>query len=267
MRGVVPAGHPVPHGASARYVTRMIPLGDDLPTRGVPWVNYLIIGTCFAVWVLVQGAGLNYVQLSATVCDLGLVPGEITHQAALGTAVPLGGGLACVVDNSAINYLTPLISMFLHGGWAHILGNMLFLWVFGDNIEDAMGHGRYLVFYLTCGMVAAIAHIWANPASPLPTVGASGAISGVMGAYLLLYPNVPVRMFFFIFFARVRAWIVLVYWFLLQLFEGVSQLGPMRPDVSSGVAVWAHVGGFVTGLLLVKAFTAGRTVARPYLTR
>ena len=245
----------------------MIPLGDELPTRSVPWVNYLIIATCFAVWVLVQGAGLNPIQLASTVCDLGLVPGEITHAAPLGAAVPLGNGMACVVDNSAINILTPLISMFLHGGWGHILGNMLFLWVFGDNIEDAMGHGRYLVFYLLCGLVAATAHIVSSPGSPVPTVGASGAISGVMGAYLVLYPNVRVRMFFLIFFARVRAWIVLVYWFLLQLFEGVSQLGPMRPDVSSGVAVWAHVGGFVTGLLLVKAFTARRAVARPYWSR
>lgn len=239
----------------------MIPLGDDLPTRSTPWVNYLIIATCLAVWVLVQGAGVHPVQLAVTVCDLGMVPGEITHRAALGTAVPLGPGLACVVDDNVINVLTPLISMFLHGSWGHILGNMLFLWVFGDNIEDAMGHGRYLVFYLLCGIVAALAHIAANPASPVPTVGASGAISGVMGAYLLLYPNVPVRMFFLIFFTRVRAWLVLVYWFLLQVFEGVSQLGPMRPEVS-GVAVWAHVGGFVTGLVLVKAFTAGRPLAR-----
>lgn len=244
----------------------MIPLGDDLRTRSVPWVNYLIIASCFAVWILVQGAGFNYVQLSATVCDLGMVPGEITHRAALGTAVPLGPGMACVVDNNGINYLTPFISMFLHGSWGHILGNMLFLWVFGDNIEDAVGHGRYLVFYLLCGFVAALAHIVSSPASPVPTVGASGAISGVMGAYLVLYPNVPVRMFWLIFITRVRAWLVLVYWFLLQLFEGVSQLGPMRPDVSSGVAVWAHVGGFVTGLLLVRVFTAGRPVARSYRT-
>lgn len=245
----------------------MIPLGDDLATRRVAWVNYLIIATCFAVWILVQGAGLNPIQLATSVCDLGLVPGEITHVAPLGTAVPLGNGMACVVDNSAINIFTPFISMFLHGSWSHILGNMLFLWVFGDNIEDAMGHGRYLAFYLLCGMVAAVAHIASSPGSPVPTVGASGAISGVMGAYLVLYPNVRIRMFFFIFFARVRAWLVLVYWFLLQVFEGVSQLGPMRPDVSSGVAVWAHVGGFVTGLLLVKAFTAGRVTARWYRTR
>lgn len=241
----------------------MIPLGDDLPTRRVPWANYLIIALTVAVWFLVQGAGTNAEHLAATVCDLGLVPGELTHQAPLGLAVPISQNLACVVDNNAINYLTPLISIFLHGGWIHLAGNMLFLWVFGDNIEDAMGPGRYIVFYLVCGLAAGLAHIFANPASPIPTVGASGAISGIMGAYLVLYPTARVRIFFFIFVARVHAWLVLVYWFGLQVFEGLSQLGPIRPDVSSGVAVWAHVGGFVAGVLLIKVFTIRGAVARP----
>jgi len=245
----------------------MIPLGDVLPTRRVPWANYLIIAVTVAVWILVQGAGADPQRLAATVCDLGMVPGELTHQAPLGFAIPLGGGMACVVDNQPINILTPFISLFLHGSWMHLIGNMLFLWTFGDNVEDAMGHGRYIVFYVLCGLMAAAAHVLSQPASPVPTVGASGAISGVMGAYLVLYPNAPVRMFFIIFIARIRAWLVLVYWFLLQLFEGVSTLGPMRPDVSGGVAVWAHVGGFVTGLLLVKLFTRGNSVARPVWTR
>lgn len=245
----------------------MIPVGDDLPTRRLAWVNYLIILACIAVWILIEGAGTSYYQLSATVCNFGLVPGELTHRAALGTGVPLGHGMACLVDRDPINYATPFLSMFLHGSWGHLLGNMLFLWVFGDNVEDAMGHTRYLVFYLVCGLMAAAAHIFAAPGSPVPTVGASGAISGIMGAYLVLYPSASVRMFFFILLVRVRAWLVLIYWFLLQVLQGMSQLGPMRPDVSSGVAVWAHVGGFVTGVLLVKLFTSGRSVARPAYSR
>lgn len=244
----------------------MIPLGDDLPTRRTPWANWLIIGVTVAVWLLVQGGGEDPVRLASTVCDLGLVPGELTHLAPVGFPVPLGAGMACVVDRQPINILTPLLSIFLHGGWMHLGGNMLFLWTFGDNVEDAMGPGRYIAFYLLCGLAASGAHVLAEPASPVPTVGASGAISGIMGAYLILYPNAPIRMFFLIFLTRLRAWLVLVYWFLLQVFEGVSQFGPMRPAVSGGIAVWAHVGGFVTGVLLIKLFER-RSVARPLWTR
>ena len=241
----------------------MIPVGTSLPTRRIAWMNYLIILVTIAVWVLVQGAGEDPIRLATTICNLGMVPGELTHAAPLGLAVPLGRGLACVVDNNAINILTPVISIFLHGSWTHLLGNMLFLWVFGRNIEDTMGHGRYLAFYLICGVVACLAQIASDPASPIPTVGASGAISGVMGAFLLLYPNVRVKMFFFIILADVRAWIVLIYWFLLQLFEGLATVGPMRNEVSGGIAVWAHVGGFVTGLLLIRHFISRGTVAAP----
>ncbi|HEY5085997.1 MAG TPA: rhomboid family intramembrane serine protease [Gemmatimonadaceae bacterium] len=226
-------------------------------------MNYAIILVTVAVWIQIQGAGQDAVKLATTVCDFGMVPGELTHLAPLGLAVPLGQGLACVVDNDPINILTPLFSIFLHGSWTHLLGNMLFLWVFGRNIEDTMGHGRYLAFYLTCGIVACIAQIASSPGSPVPTVGASGAISGVMGAFLLLYPNVRVKMFFFIILADVRAWIVLIYWFLLQLFEGLATVGPMGSEVSGGVAVWAHVGGFVAGVLLIKRFTSRGAVAAP----
>ncbi|MDQ2889876.1 MAG: rhomboid family intramembrane serine protease [Gemmatimonadota bacterium] len=241
----------------------MIPVGTSLPTRRLPWMNYLIILATVAVWILVQGGGANPLQLATTVCNLGMVPGELTHSAPIGMAVPLGQGLACVVDNDAINILTPVISIFLHGSWMHLLGNMLFLWVFGRNIEDSMGHGRYLAFYLICGVAAALAQIASDPASPVPTVGASGAISGVMGAFLVLYPNVRVKMFFFIILADVRAWLVLIYWFLLQVFEGLATVGPMRNEVSGGVAVWAHVGGFLAGLVLIKMFTSRGAVA-PY---
>ncbi|MEO6778928.1 MAG: rhomboid family intramembrane serine protease [Gemmatimonadaceae bacterium] len=239
----------------------MIPVGTSLPTRRTAGMTYLIILVTIAVWIEIQGAGQDPVVLATTICNLGMVPGELTHMAPIGLAVPLGPGLACVVDNNAINIFTPLLSIFLHGSWTHLLGNMLFLWVFGRNIEDRMGHGRFLGFYLICGIVASVAQILSSPASPVPTVGASGAISGVMGAFLVLYPNVRVKMFFFIILADVRAWMVLIYWFLLQLFEGVVTAGTMGSEVSGGVAVWAHVGGFVMGLLLVKAFTSRRAVA------
>src|SRR5215207_4272635 len=159
-------------------------------------MTYAIIALNLLAWFLLQGAGLNEPKLAASVCNLGMVPGELTHLARLGTAVPLGDGMACVVDNESINVLTPLISMFLHGGWMHLIGNMLYFWVFGNNIEDSMGSGRFLLFYVLCGLAAAGAHIFVQPGSPVPTVGASGAISGIMGAYLILYPGIRVRMFF-----------------------------------------------------------------------
>ena len=132
----------------------MIPLSDENPTLHTPWMTWLLIGTTVAVWMIVQGAGSGE-PLAVSVCNFGLVPGELTHQARVGLGVPLGDGLACVVDREPINRLTPLLSMFLHGSWGHLLGNMLFFWVFGNNIEDSMGPGRFLVFYLLCGLVAA----------------------------------------------------------------------------------------------------------------
>ena len=243
----------------------MIPLSDENPTLRTPWMTWLLIGTTVAVWMTVQGAGSSE-SLATSVCNLGLVPGELTHRAPLGMAVPLGGGYSCIVDQQPINRFTPLLSMFLHGGWGHLLGNMLFFWVFGNNIEDSMGPGRFLIFYLLCGLVAAGAHVLVEPASPVPTVGASGAISGVMGAYLVLYPRVRVNMlFYFLIFFKViaiPAWLVLLWWFALQVLTGLPQLMPMRPDVSGGVAVWAHVGGFVAGVILIKLFENRRLVAK-----
>jgi membrane associated rhomboid family serine protease len=243
----------------------MIPLSDENPTLHTPWMTWLIIGTTVAVWMVVQGAGQG-MALPHSVCTLGLVPGELTHRAPLGAQIPLGDGLACAIDDDPINKLTPLTSMFLHGSWGHLLGNMLFFWVFGNNIEDSMGPGRFLVFYLLCGLVAAAAHVFVSPASPVPTVGASGAISGVMGAYLVLYPRVRVNMLFiFVIFFKVfaiPAWLVLLWWFALQVITGLPELTPMRPEVSGGVAVWAHVGGFVAGVVLIKVFENRRLVAK-----
>ena len=241
----------------------MIPLSDELPTTRTPWMTYILLAAMLLTWVFVQGAGFDQQALAASVCNLGMVPGELTHMAPIGQAVPLGRGMACVVDNDPINIFTPVISMFLHGGWGHILGNGLFFWVFGNNIEDSLGHFRFLVFYLICGIAAAIAHIIAQPASPLPTVGASGAISGILGAYLVLYPKVRVRMlFFFIIFFKVipiPAWLVLIWWFFWQLVAALPEL-KNGADLTGGVAVWAHLGGFVTGVLLVKFFENRRLV-------
>jgi membrane associated rhomboid family serine protease len=243
----------------------MIPLSDENPTIHTPVMTYALLGAMLAAWVLVEGAGFNAEQMARAVCNYGLVPGELTHQARLGQAVPLTRNLACVVDNSPINVLTPITSMFLHGGWAHLLGNALFFWVFGNNIEDSMGPVRFLLFYIICGLAAVAAHILVQPASPVPTVGASGAIAGVLGAYLVLYPRVRVNMLFILFiFIRVipiPAWAVLIYWFVMQVVLGLPELSPVRSDPTGGVAVWAHVGGFVAGMVLVKLFENRRWVA------
>ena len=244
----------------------MIPISDDNPTLHVPWMTYVILALIFAAWLLYQGAGFNEEILARSICDLGLIPAELTHTRPLGFRVPMTRELACAVDDLAINWLTPLTSMFLHGSWAHILGNALFLWVFGNNIEDSMGPFRFLLFYLICGLIAVAAHVALAATSPVPTVGASGAISGIMGAYLVLYPRARVNLLFiFVFFFKVipvPAWGALLWWFALQIVAGLPQLSPVRPDVSGGVAVWAHIGGFAAGMLLVKLFENPVLVAK-----
>jgi membrane associated rhomboid family serine protease len=156
--------------------------------------------------------------------------------------------------------------MFLHGSWGHLLGNALFLWVFGNNVEDSMGRGRFLVFYLLCGLVAAAAQVAVGPASPVPMVGASGAISGVLGGYLVLYPRVRVRVLFILFIFirvfRIPAYLVLLWWIGYQIVLGLPELMAVNPDVSSGVAFWAHIGGFAAGLVLIKLFADKDLVAR-----
>jgi membrane associated rhomboid family serine protease len=168
-----------------------------------------------------------------------------------GTSVPLSPTATCVLGVER-HWYTPLTSMFLHGGWFHLIGNMWFLWLFGNNVEDSMGRGRYLGFYLLCGVAAAAAQTFVSPASIVPMVGASGAISGVMGAYVVLYPRVRVHMLviLFVFITRIAvpAYLMLGYWFLLQLFGGSMAQG------EGGVAFWAHVGGFVAGALLISMF-------------
>lgn len=224
----------------------------------------LILSALAVVWVVVQGAGFSDL-LVRSVCTLGLVPGELTGRAAINDGIAIAPGLFCAVDAEPINWATPVLSMFLHGSWGHLLGNALFLWVFGNNVEDVMGAPRFLAFYLLCGLAAAGAHIAVDPASKIPTVGASGAISGVMGAYLVLFPQVRVRMLFVLppFFrvVPVAAWLVLVWWLVLQVLVGLPQLAGLG-DPRGGVAVWAHVGGFVAGAFLVRAFERADLVER-----
>ena len=240
----------------------MIPLSDENPTLRTPIMTWLILGAMFSVWLVFQRAGMDPSALAKSVCNFGMVPGELTQRAPVGEWVPLSSNLACVVDRERINWLTPITSMFLHGSWSHILMNAVFFWVFGNNIEDSMGPGRFLSFYLSCGLIAAAVHVLSQPGSPVPTVGASGAISGVLGAYLVLYPRVRVNMLFiFVIFFRVfaiRAWMVLIWWFGLQVLS--AYVGTSRPEESGGIAVWAHIGGFVAGMVLIKLFENPRLV-------
>jgi membrane associated rhomboid family serine protease len=237
----------------------MIPISDQNPTLRTPVMTILILIALGAVWIVVQGAGLNNEALILSVCNLGYVPGELTHLARVGSGVPLGEvhgvPVWCIVDRDPINVWTPLISMFLHGGWAHLLGNGLYLWIFGNNIEDSMGRLRFLFFYLACGLVAAAAQTAIDPASAVPMVGASGAISGVMGAYLVLYPKVRVNIlplpFWWLGIISVPAWTMLIFWFGTQLLEGLPALSQTHIGPMGGVAVWAHIGGFVAGAVLV----------------
>jgi len=238
----------------------MFPYRDDNPTLGTPVVTVVLIGLNLAVWVLVQGMGAE-VPLSKSVCELGLIPGEYLGRLPPGYTVPLGPELGCVIEARS-GWYTPLSSMFLHGGWFHLIGNMWFLWLFGNNVEDSMGHLRYLGFYLLSGVAAAAAQTFVNPTSAIPMVGASGAISGVMGAYVVLYPRVRVHMLvvlgFFITRIAVPAFLMLGYWFLLQILGGLPTLG----DEKGGVAFWAHAGGFIAGAILILVFKDDDLVAK-----
>jgi membrane associated rhomboid family serine protease len=237
----------------------MFPYKDDNPTLATPIVTLVLIAANLLAWAFVQGMGMEP-SLSASVCEFGMIAGEVLGRLPEGTPIPVGGAVPCITGSQTA-WLTPVTSMFLHGGWLHLLGNMWFLWVFGNNVEDAMGKARFLLFYLLSGALAAGTQAFVNPASAIPMVGASGAISGVMGAYIVLYPRVHVHMLVFlgIFITRIRvpAVFMLGYWFLLQLLGGI----PALAAESGGVAFWAHAGGFVAGLLLVFPFRSRRLIA------
>jgi membrane associated rhomboid family serine protease len=232
----------------------MFPYHDENETQRTPYVTYAIIAVNVLVWVVLEGAG-STLALARAVCDYGLIAGELTGQLPPGTPFPMGDGLVCLTDpgRQAIHVLT---SMFLHGSWMHLLGNMWFLWIFGDNVEDSMGHARFIVFYLAGGVAAALLQVVFNPDSGIPMVGASGAISGVMGAYLVLYPRVRVFVLVPIGIIPISialpAWTMLLYWAGLQFVSGL--IGMIGAQDKGGVAFWAHIGGFVTGVVLVKLF-------------
>jgi membrane associated rhomboid family serine protease len=217
----------------------MIPLQDDNPSRTTPIVTYLLIGACAVVFL--WQASLGTEGAKQAVYALGLIPAVLFNQA------DLPDGIAVVPP-----VMTVLTSMFMHGGWTHLLGNMLYMWIFADNVEDSMGHVRFLVFYVLCGIAAAMAQALPDPSSQVPMVGASGAISGVLGAYLLLYPHARVLVIIPIGFAyatRLPAGIVLALWFGLQLLNEL-----IAPPGAAGVAFRAHLGGFVAGLVLIPLF-------------
>jgi rhomboid family protein len=224
----------------------LFPLHDDIRPERKPVVTAILIAVTTGVWLFVQGAGREG-PLVRSMCELGLIPAELTGRAQ-GQVVDIGGA-ACTLG-AGPDWWTLVTSMFLHGGWLHLLGNMWFLWIFGDNVESAFGRFGFLVFYLVCGLAAAGAQIFADPTSTLPMVGASGAISGVMGAYIVLYPRARVSTLLFlgIFLTvlRVPAYLMLGYWFLLQLLGAFVGTG-------EGVAFWAHVGGFAAGVAIALA--------------
>ncbi len=222
----------------------MIPIRDINPTRRFPVVT---------VGLIVVNALVFFFELSLTPYELnrtfrtaGLVPYQVTHN--LGVPV-------------ALDFIT---AMFLHGGWLHIVSNMLYLWIFGNNVEDVIGRVRFLVFYLLTGILASLAQVVVSPEAQVPTVGASGAIAGVLGAYLVLFPRTQVQVivlfFYFIRLVQVPAVVVLGFWFVLQFFNGVASLG--MPDMG-GVAYFAHIGGFVAGLILIFIFRLGRRPPPP----
>lgn len=229
----------------------MFPLRDENPTELTPYITITLVALNVIVWLYLQGAGASPTVLFESICRFGMIPAELAGMTDAHEGVELAPEAVCRFGG--LTWSAALTSMFLHGSWMHLIGNMWFLWLFGNNVEDSMGHLRFLVFYLLMGAAAAGAHVFSLPESPVPMVGASGAISGVMGAYLLLYPRVRIHtLFIILFFIRiipVPAWLVLCQWFVIQLISGASM-----PTAGGGVAFWAHVGGFVAGLVLVKPF-------------
>jgi membrane associated rhomboid family serine protease len=235
----------------------VIPLRDANPTRRTPIVTLVLIVACFVAFAYELGrlgsGGME--ALDAFVTEWGIVPAELTAARAPGADLTGEG-------------LTLLTSQFLHGGWLHLLGNLLFLWIFGNNVEDRLGRIRFLLFYLTGGVIAGLTQVAIDPDSTIPTIGASGAIAATLGAYLVLFPRARITSLVFLgFFYQlidVPAVVVLVFWFLLQLIDGIASLGVT--DAGGGVAFFAHIGGFVFGTLVgfaIRAVGHGRRRATP----
>ena len=220
----------------------MIPLRDDQPSFSTPFVNYflIIINVLIFVWEL----SVSHRALSIFMMEFGVVPHH-TLDVLTGHSY----------DSLATAILPMFTSMFLHASFLHVAGNMLFLWIFGDNVEDHLGHFTYLLFYLVSGVVAGFTHILLNQSSSVPSVGASGAIAGVLGAYFILYPRARVLIWFPpIFLFHVPAWLMLGYWFLGNFLSGTATAIAETSQTAGGIAFWAHVGGFVAGVLMINIF-------------
>jgi membrane associated rhomboid family serine protease len=216
----------------------MFPIRDDAPSYSTPFVNYFIV--VLNTLVFLFELSLNSHSRDLFMFSFGVVPVNVT------TAFGHGA--------FAAGFVPIITSMFMHAGWAHIIFNMWFLWIFGDNVEDSLGHFRYLLFYLLSGLGASVVHIIFNWGSKIPSVGASGAIAGVMGAYFVLFPSARVLTFIFVFFTWLPAWLILGYWFVLQFLSGASASIAYSSETSGGIAFWAHVGGFLTGVMMIKLF-------------
>ena len=247
----------------------VFPLYDDNTGRTItPFVNYAFLALNIFVFVVLQGLGSNNdftyafstVPLEITTGQDIVTSPRVVEYAGQRVAIPGLGETPFSV------YLTLLTSMFMHGGIAHLLGNMLFLWIFGDNIEDRLGHVRYLIFYLVCGLIASLAHVFTTAAFAgergdmlVPSLGASGAISGVLGGYMLLHPSRRVTVILFRFLTDVPAWVAIGLWFAFQLISGLGMLG--QGSQQGGVAYAAHIGGFIAGVVLIKLFDRGHSRA------
>lgn len=241
----------------------LLPLGDDNRDRHLtPFVNYILLAINIFVFVYWQelGRNINFTFAFSTVpaeilSGVDMVTGsKIIHDPITGEAIEMPG----LQPTPVPVYLTLLTSMFMHGGLAHIGGNMLYLWIFGDNLENAMGHGKFLAFYLVCGILAGLSHVisssYFNQSTLVPSLGASGAISGVLGGYILLFPGRSVHVWILLGIVSLPAFLVVGLWFVFQLINGMGILG--GEESAGGVAYAAHIGGFIAGLLLVKLFVS-----------
>jgi membrane associated rhomboid family serine protease len=225
----------------------LFPIGDDNTERQVvPFVTYMLIVSNVLVFLYQLAAGDPFTY------GYSVVPAEITRGEDIRGVVRVAGSRLPLYPGPQPVYLTLLTSMFMHGGWSHLLGNMLYLWIFGDNVEDRMGHAKFLIFYLICGILASFTHIFFGPTSLIPSLGASGAIAGVLGAYLVLFPHQGVRVLLWWNVIQLPAIIVIGFWGLLQFLNGFGSLGNVGRG--GGVAYMAHIGGFVAGILLVFLF-------------
>ncbi len=221
----------------------MIPIRDDQPRFSTPFVNYFLI--VVNVLIFLGEASLTDSAQKTLLFQLGLVPSHV---------IGVLSGASHI--NPLVAFLPFVSSMFLHGSWLHVGGNMLFLWIFGDNVEDYLGHFKYLGFYLLSGVAAAMTQVAITPHSRVPTVGASGAIAGVLGAYFILYPRARVLIWFPpIFFFHLPSWVMLGYWFVIQFASGTVSSLSYAGNSDGGIAFWAHVGGFISGVLMIKIFS------------